>query len=63
MPPKMEKRTCGCKSKAWVSTNDGTFTLPNVPLTPGINDLVVTVTDVSGNTSNQTRRVTKERVE
>ncbi len=42
-----------------VGTNDGTFSLPNVALNPGENPLVVTVTDVSGNQSTETRTVTK----
>lgn len=42
---------------AQVNTNTGDFTLPNVPLYPGTNQLVVTVTDVSGNSSQQTRTV------
>jgi len=42
-----------------VSTNNGTFSLPGVGLYPGVNELQVTVTDVSGNTSQQTRTVTR----
>jgi RHS repeat-associated protein len=45
---------------ARVSTNDGTFSLPDVPVYAGTNELVVRVTDVSGNTSQQTRTVVKE---
>lgn len=49
--------------RAQVSHTDGTFSLPNVPLYPGDNDLTVTVTDVSGNQSQQTRHVTKNCTE
>jgi RHS repeat-associated protein len=45
---------------ARVSTNDGTFSLTDVPVYAGTNELLVTVTDVSGNTSEQTRTVVKE---
>jgi len=42
---------------AKVSTNDGTFSLSGVPLYAGTNALVVTVTDVSGNSTQQVRTV------
>jgi len=48
---------------ARVGTNSGTFTLPNVPLNAGINLLVVTVTDVSGNTYVTNRTVIKTNLE
>ncbi len=52
--------TAYCRGiSARVSTNDGTFSLPGVGLYPGANELQVTVTDVSGNTSQQTRTVTR----
>lgn len=44
---------------AQVSQANGTFSLANVPLYPGTNDLVVTVTDVSGNTTQQVRTVSR----
>jgi RHS repeat-associated protein len=44
---------------AQVSQTNGTFSLANVPLYPGTNDLVVTVTDVSGNTTQQVRTVSR----
>jgi RHS repeat-associated protein len=45
--------------RARVSTNNGQFQLPGVPLTYGENILNVTVTDVSGNSSNKSVTVTK----
>ncbi|MCX7915640.1 MAG: hypothetical protein N3A53_04985 [Verrucomicrobiae bacterium] len=42
-----------------MSTNDGTFSLPGVPLYPGTNALVVRLRDVSGNESEQTRTVVR----
>ena len=52
--------TAECRSvSALVSSVDGTFSLPGVPLYPGTNALLVTVTDVSGNTSQQVRTVAK----
>jgi RHS repeat-associated protein len=48
---------------ARVSTNDGTFILLDVPLNAGTNELVVTVTDISGNQSQQTRHVKKNALE
>ncbi len=57
---KWYQTTASCRGvSALVNSNNGTFSLPNVPLNVGANDLVVTVTDVSGNTSQQTRHVTK----
>jgi RHS repeat-associated protein len=56
--------TAECKGvSALVNTNDGTFSLPGVPLYPGTNALVVTVTDVSGNSTQQVRHVTKNCLE
>ncbi|MEI7728662.1 MAG: RHS repeat-associated core domain-containing protein [Verrucomicrobiota bacterium] len=49
--------------RARVSTNDGTFVLNFVPLEAGTNQLVVTVTDVSGNQSRLTNTVFKQSVE
>ena len=45
--------------RARVSTVNGSFTLPGVPLYAGANALQVKVTDVSGNSSTQPRNVTK----
>jgi len=54
--------TCrGVSARA--GTNSGTFTLPNVPLNAGINLLVVSVTDVSGNTYVTNRTVIKTNLE
>ena len=44
---------------ARVGTNTGVFSLPNVPLYGGTNTLVVSVTDVSGNTYVTNRTVVK----
>jgi RHS repeat-associated protein len=56
--------TAACRGvTALVSTNNGAFSLPGVPIYPGTNNLVVTVTDVSGNTSQQTRHVIKNTLE
>ena len=44
---------------ARVSQTDGSFSLSGVPLYPGVNTLEVKVTDVSGNSSTQTRSVSK----
>lgn len=51
-----------CKGiQARVGTNTGTFSLPNMPIDQwGENILTVTVTDVSGNSSAQQRRVVKQ---
>jgi len=52
--------TASCRGvSGWVSPVDGAFSLPNVPIYPGTNQLLVTVTDVSGNQYQQTRTVTK----
>jgi RHS repeat-associated protein len=48
---------------ARVRTNDGAFVLPDVPLNAGTNELVVTVTDVSGNQSQQVRKIKKNALE
>jgi YD repeat-containing protein len=45
-----------------VSSADGTFSLPNVPVYAGANELVVKVTDVSGNYDIQTRNVTNNAI-
>ena len=44
---------------ARVGTNTGLFSLPDVPVYPGTNELVVSVTDVSGNTTQQVRTVSR----
>jgi len=44
---------------ARVNPEDGTFSLPGVPLYPGTNVLVVRVRDVSGNEAEQTRTVVR----
>jgi RHS repeat-associated protein len=50
--------TAECRGvSALVSPVDGTFSLPGVPIYPGTNALLVTVTDVSGNQSQQVRMV------
>ena len=49
--------------RARVSTNDGTFVLPQVPLYGGSNELVVTVSDLSGNRYTTNRWVWKEAPE
>ena len=49
--------------RARVSTNDGTFVLPQVPLYGGSNELVVTVSDLSGNRYPTNRWVWKEAPE
>ena len=55
---KWYQTTASCRGVSTLaSTNDGTFSLPNVPLYPGNNALVVTVTDVSGNSTQQVRHV------
>jgi RHS repeat-associated protein len=60
MSNKWYHTTAECRNvSALASQTDGTFSLPNVPLYPGVNDLVVTVTDVSGNSTQQVRHVTK----
>jgi RHS repeat-associated protein len=56
--------TAECKGvSALVNTNNGTFSLPNVPIYPGTNELTVTVTDISGNSTQQVRHVTKSALE
>jgi RHS repeat-associated protein len=50
-------------ASARVSTNDGTFSLPGVPLYGGTNILIVSVTDVSGNTYVTNRTVIKTNLE
>ncbi len=44
---------------ARVGTNPGNFTIPDVPVCAGDNDLQVTVRDVSGNTATQTRLMSR----
>ena len=45
--------------RARVNPEDGTFSLPGVPLYPGTNMLLVRVRDVSGNDAEQTRTVVR----
>ena len=47
---------------ARVSTNDGTFAVPGIPLTEGPNALLVTVRDVTGNTASQSVTFIKNAV-
>jgi len=52
--------TAECRGvSALASQTDGTFSLPGVPLYPGTNQLLVRVTDVSGNTYQTNRMVVR----
>lgn len=51
---------CTSGHYARVSTNDGTFAISPVPLNLGSNQLVVTVTDVSGNTATEVVEFVKQ---